>query len=89
MTYDCHNRANYLLIFHVIFVVKYRKRKPLLQLYGTEMKAIFSQIADKSAFRIKELEVDHDHSHLLIQPLPSLSPAQLVRRLKPESTRLI
>lgn len=87
MVYDCHNRAKYLLIFHVIFVVKYRK--PLLQLYGTEMKTIFTQIAVKSAFRINELEVDRDHIHLLVQTLPSLSPAQLVRRLKQESTRLI
>ena len=74
-------------MFHFIFVVKYRK--PLLVEHGQKMKEIFTMIAEKSAFSIKEMEVDRDHIHVLVSSLPRLSPSQIVRRLKMESTRCI
>jgi len=53
------------------------------------MKELMQQIAASSDFEIKEIEVDRDHIHLMILSQPKLSPAQIVRRLKAESTRLI
>ena len=47
------------------------------------------QVAQKSDFEISELEVDRDHVHLMIISQPKLSPAQIVRRLKVESTKVI
>jgi len=35
------------------------------------------------------MEVDRDHIHLMVQSVPKLSPTQIVRRLKAESTRLL
>lgn len=85
--YRCRNRAKYLIVYHLIFVVKYRK--PLLVRYGQRMKELLQQIAAGSDFAIQEMEVDRDHVHLMILSPPKLSPAQIVRRLKAESTRLI
>ena len=87
MSYQCKNRVKFLIVYHVIFVVKYRK--PLLIKYGSQIKALMLKIADKSDFVIKEIEVDQDHIHLMIHSQPKLSPSQIVRRLKAESTRLI
>jgi putative transposase len=85
--YQRHNRAKYLIIYHLIFVVKYRR--PLVIPYGQRMKEILHQIAAGSDFAIQEMEVDRDQVHLMIQSQPKLAPAQIVRRLKAESTRLI
>ena len=85
--YRTLNHSKFLLSYHIIFVCKYR-RKLLIQ-YGNEMKAIMLNIADKSDFNIKEIEVDEDHIHLLIESVPKLSPLQIVRKLKQTSTARI
>lgn len=64
-------------------------RKPLLNQYGQEMKTIFRNSALSSDFTIKELEVACDHIHVLVTSPPRISPAQIVRRLKAESTKHI
>ncbi|MFQ5981019.1 MAG: IS200/IS605 family transposase [Candidatus Heimdallarchaeota archaeon] len=74
MTYHRKNHTKFLIVYHLIFVVKYRK--PLLRQYGPQTKAIFHAIADRSAFAIQEMEVDRDHVHLLVNSSPQLSPAQ-------------
>ena len=85
--YQRQNRAKYLIVYHLIFVVKYRK--PLLTQYGPRIKELLQYIADKSDFAIQEMEVDRDPVHMMVLSQPKLSPAQIVRRLKAESTRLI
>ena len=87
MPYRTLNHSKFLIHYHVIFVVKYRKQ--LLIHYGDDMKQILQDIADKSDFNIEELEVDVDHVHLLIESVPKLSPLMVVRRLKQISTRRI
>ena len=87
MDYQCRNRAKYLIVYHLIFVVKYRK--PLLTRSGQRMKEVLQQRAASSDFEIKEIEVDRDHVHLMVLSQPKLSPTQIVRRLKAESTHLI
>ena len=87
MSYRTLNHSKFLLHYHIIFVVKYRK--PLLIQYVEEMKQILQAIANKSDFIIEVMEVDQDHVHLLVNSVPKLSPLQLVRRLKQISTRNI
>ena len=87
MEYQRHNRTKYLIVYRLIFVVKYRK--PPLIPYGQRMKELLHQIAAGSDFTIQEMEVDQDHVYLMILSQPKLASAQLVRRLKAESIRLI
>ena len=54
-----------------------------------DVKQIFLSIADGSDFEIEVMESDIDHIHFLIRYIPRLSIAQIVRRLKQESTRQI
>ena len=82
--YETKNHSKFLIIYHIIFVVKYRKK--LLGAYGDNIKNLVLEIADHSDFLISELEVDKDHLHLMIESDPKLSPLQIVRRLKQEST---
>jgi len=82
--YETKNHSKFLITYHIIFVAKYRQK--ILDLYGSSIKNIALKISERSAFSILELEVDKDHLHLMIESEPKLSPLQIVRRLKQEST---
>jgi putative transposase len=74
-------------MYHIIFVVKYRKG--LLEQYGEEVKRDMEGISGTSGFRIREMEEDRDHIHLMVESAPNLLPAQIVHRLKVGSTRML
>ena len=82
--YRTKNHCKYLITYHVIFVVKYRKK--LLDQYGEDIKRLILEIAGKSDFEIMEMEIDKDHIHLIVNSEPKISPLQIVRRLKQETT---
>jgi putative transposase len=86
--YITTNRSKHYLKCHLIFVCKYRKKLLISQL-NDDIKRIFQSIADGSDFEIEVFESDIDHIHFLIRYIPRLSIAQIVRRLKQESTRQI
>lgn len=87
MEYRTLNHSKFLLLFHTIFVVKYRKK--LLVKLGDEVKSIIMDIAAESDFTIETMEVDADHIHMLINSVPKLSPLSIVKRLKSMSTHRI
>jgi len=82
--YRTLNHSKFLLIYHLIFVIKYRKK--LLKKYGNEIKQFVFEIAKESDFDIQEMEVDKDHLHLMVTSVPKVSPLQIVRKLKQETT---
>lgn len=43
-------------------------------------------ISKKYDFEIKEMEVDKDHIHMMVSSVPKISPLQIVRVLKQQST---
>ena len=84
--YLSKNHSKFLLKYHIIFVCKYRQ-KILIGNIATCVKNILIDIANKSDFRIEVIETDKDHVHLLVDSDPKVSPLQIVRRLKQESTK--
>ena len=84
--YVSKNHSKFLLKYHIIFVCKYR-RKILIGNIATCIKNILIDITNKSDFRIEVIETDKDHVHLLVGSDPKVSPLQIVRRLKQESTK--
>lgn len=87
MEYRSLNHSKFLLLFHTIFVCKYRKK--LLIKLGDEIKVIIMDISAESDFDIETMEVDVDHIHLLINSVPKLSPLSIVKKLKQMSTHRI
>jgi putative transposase len=78
------NHSKFLIMYHIIFVVKYRKK--LLMKYGDDIKRLVFEIVKKSDFELQEMEVDKDHLHLMVTSVPKISPLQIVRKLKQETT---
>lgn len=84
MDYTSENHSKHLLVVHLIFSCKYRKR--LLVKYGEEIKDIFYDISEENGLNIIEMEVDKDHIHLLVQYPPTKTILEIVRLLKQIST---
>ena len=84
MEYGTRNHSKFLLMYHVIFVCKYRKQ--ILNPISEELKQIIYNISKESDFKILEMETDKDHIHFLIKSEPKVSVLAIVRRLKQEST---
>ncbi|WP_394698049.1 IS200/IS605 family transposase [uncultured Methanolobus sp.] len=84
MEYERKNHSEFLLLYHVIFVCKYRLNA-LIDI-EKELKDSLLKIATKSNFEIVEMETDKDHIHLLIKSEPKYSILSIIRRLKQEST---
>ena len=84
MDYVSRNHSKYLLMCHLIFVCKYRKK--LLVRYDKEIKKLFYDIAEEKDLNIIEMEVDKDHIHILVQYSPTKSILEIVRHFKQIST---
>lgn len=84
MGYTSRNHSKYLLMTHLIFVCKYRKKS--LVKFGNEIKQLFHDIAEEKDFEIIEMEVDKDHIHLLVNYNPTQSILEIVRWMKQMST---
>ena len=84
MDYISQNHSKHLLMCHLIFSCKYRKK--LLIRYKKEVKQIFYDVAEEKDLNIIEMEVDKDHVHILIQYPPTKSILEVVRLLKQIST---
>lgn len=82
--YYSQNHCKHLLTYHIILVCKYRKK--LLKKYGNDIKQIMYDISEKYDFAIITMEVDKDHIHIMINSHPKLSPLQIIRVLKQQST---
>lgn len=76
--------CKFLLQYHFIFVCKYRRK--VLNPIRTEILSIMESISRKYDFKIHTQEIDNDHIHLLIETIPRVSPSQICRVLKQEST---
>jgi putative transposase len=82
--YKTKSHSKFLITYHIIFVVKYRKK--LLKKYGDDVKQLISEVAKPSDFNITEMEVDKDHIHLIVESVPKISPLQIIKKLKQETT---
>ena len=82
--YHSKNHSKFILTYHIIFVCKYREK--VLSIFGEYIKQIMFDISKKYDFEIKEMEVDKDHIHIMVSSVPKISPLQIVRVLKQQST---
>lgn len=76
--------CKFLIQYHFIFVCKYRRK--LLNPIRNDVLNEMENISQKYDFKIHTQEVDQDHIHLLVETIPRISPSQICRVLKQEST---
>lgn len=84
--YHHAKHSKYLLHYHFVFCVKYRRKILKHKEVDDEIKRLFNEIAKKSGFTIDVMETDKDHIHVLVDTPPTLSPMSIAHRLKSQST---
>jgi len=85
----CHkNHSKYLIKFHFVFTVKYRK-KLLKGNLNENMLQIIYDIANEKGFVIDTMQSDENHLHILVDSPPTLSAFDIVHCIKQKSTNRI
>ncbi|MHB1546055.1 MAG: IS200/IS605 family transposase, partial [bacterium] len=86
--YDNNFHSVFLLQYHLIFVVKYR-RQVIDDNIAERLKEIFAYIGDM--YRIKIIEFNHnkDHIHILFNSNPSTALVKFINSYKSASSILI
>ena len=85
---DDNNHSVFLLYYHLILVVKYRRRV-IDQTISQRLKAIFKYISPNYNIRLQEWNHDEDHVHILFKGEPNSELSKFINAYKSASSRLI
>lgn len=78
----------YSIQYHIVWCVKYR-HDVLVNQMETDIKTIIQAIAVENDIKIKEMETDKDHIHLLIECKPQHYIPNIIKAFKGVSARLL
>ena len=88
MELDTNSHSVFLLYYHLVFVVKYR-RKEIDDVVSDRLKEIFLYIAPKYNVTLQEWNHDKDHVHILLKSHPNTELSKFINAYKSASSRLI
>ena len=83
-----NNHSVFAIHFHLILVVKYR-RKVITDAISNRLKDIFSYIEDDYNITLEEWNHDIDHVHILFRSHPNTNISKFINAYKSASSRLI
>ena len=86
--YDRNQHSVYLLYYHLILVVKYR-RKVLDDAISDRAKAIFLYISPRYGIALEEWNHDLDHVHIMFRAKPATEISRFINAYKSASSRLL
>lgn len=88
MELDNNNHSVFLLYYHMVLVVKYRK-KVLSDDISDRLKGIFEYIQPSYNITVQEWNHDKDHVHILMKAHPNSEISKFINAYKSASSRLI
>ncbi|OAH60974.1 IS200/IS605 family transposase [Domibacillus aminovorans] len=71
-----------LLNYHFVFCPRYRRKIFLQTEVEQRFKELVHEVCEELQIVIVALECDKDHTHLFLNALPSLSPADMMAKIK-------
>ena len=83
-----NNHSVFSIHFHLILVVKYRK-KVIDERISERLKEIFEYIQDNYNIVLEEWNHDFDHAHVLFRSEPNSNISKFINAYKSASSRLI
>ena len=75
--------------YHFVFCPRYRRKIFLNRKVEKRFKELVGKACLKLGVKILALECDKDHAHLFIQSLPTLSPSEVMAKIKGLSSRIL
>ena len=88
MEFDSNAHSVFLLNYHLILVVKYR-RKVFDDVMSERAKDIFSRISPNYNITLQEWGHDGDHVHILFRAHPNTAISKFINAYKSASSRLL
>ena len=88
MKFDTNNHSVFSLNYHLVMVVKYR-RKVINDVISDRLKDIFEYIGKTYHITIVEWNHDIDHVHVLFKACPNTEISKFMNAYKSASSRLI
>ena len=85
---DHNQHSVYLMYYHLIMVVKYR-RKVMDNEISERAKEIFEYIAESYGITLEEWNHDEDHVHVMFRAKPSSELSKFINAYKSASSRLL
>lgn len=85
---DRNQHSVYLLYYHLIMVVKYR-RKVITDDISEQAKVLFEKIGEGYGLVLEEWNHDIDHVHVMFRAKPQTELAKFINAYKSASSRLI
>ena len=77
------------LNYHFVFCPRYRRKIFLIDGLEFRFKELVNQICEQNNIVILAMECHVDHCHIFVNMPPSLSPADFMRILKSNTTRIL
>lgn len=71
-----------LLNYHFVFCPRYRRKIFLHAEVEQRFKELVREVCEELQIQIVALECDKDHTHMFLNALPSLSPADMMAKIK-------
>lgn len=71
-----------LLNYHFVFCPRYRRKIFLQAEVEQRFKELVHEVCEELQIQIVALECDKDHTHMFLNALPSLSPANMMAKIK-------
>ena len=88
VVFDNNNHSVFSLNYHLIMVVKYRK-KVINDEISNRLKEIFEYVSKNYNITLKEWNHDADHVHILFKSHPNSELSKFLNAFKSASSRLI
>lgn len=88
MELDNNNHSVFLMYYHLVLVVKYR-RKVINAIISARLKEIFEYISPKYNISLQEWNHDKDHIHILFKAHPNSELSKFINAYKSASSRLV
>ena len=88
MELESNNHSVFMLWYHLVFVVKYR-RKAIDDNVSERLKEIFGHIAPNYNITLQEWNHDKDHVHILFRAHPNTEISKFINSYKSASSRLV
>ena len=87
-TLDTNNHSVFLLNYHLVFLIKYR-RKVIDDSISSRLSGIFLYIGKIHGIELTEWNHDKDHVRILFKSLPNTNLSKFINAYKAASSRLI
>ena len=88
MKYWSGSHTKYRLMYHLVWIPKYRKRI-LIGSLAERLKNLFYECSEVNGWQVEELNIQEDHVHMLVQLRSNTSVSRAMQMIKGGSSRVI